>query len=75
MAKQKMSKKPARWKASPLKGSFMVLSIVGFLVTTYLVYPRSSNFGVTFMIVFAAMFVASLVSMTKAPVSEKPEVR
>lgn len=76
MAKKKRLKKSAkapRWQASPLKGSFMVLSIIGFLVTMYVVYPRSFNFGLTFMLVFAAMFIASLISMTKAPVSERAE--
>jgi hypothetical protein len=69
--KGKNSKKTLRWRASPLKGSFMVLSIVGFLVTAYLVYPRSFNYGVTFMIIFAAMFIASLISMSKAPIDEQ----
>lgn len=60
-----------RWHAAPLKGSFMVLSILGFLVTMYIIYPNfSKNLGIALMIVFAAMFVASLISMTKAPVIE-----
>ncbi|MEK6950144.1 MAG: hypothetical protein AABX13_00270 [Nanoarchaeota archaeon] len=74
MAKKKRknsNKRPLRWRASPLKGSFMVLAIVGFLVTTYLIYPRSFNYGVTFMIIFAAMFIASLISMSKAPIDER----
>ena len=61
---------PQKWHAVPLKGSFMVLSIIGFLITAYLIYPRSVNYGVTFMIVFIAMFIASMISMTKAPTSD-----
>jgi len=61
---------PQKWHAVPLKGSFMVLSIIGFLITAYLVYPNSFNYGITFMIVFIAMFIASLISMTKAPTGE-----
>lgn len=57
------------WHAVPLKGSFMVLSIVGFFISAYMIYPVSTNFGVASMLVFAAMFVASLVSVSKAPVA------
>lgn len=75
MAKKRKSAKAKsqqlKWRASPLKGSFMVLSIIGFLVTAYIVYPLSFNYGLTFMIIFAAMFVASLISMSKAPIAEK----
>lgn len=79
MAKKRKSKKvksatksqQLKWRASPLKGSFMVLSIIGFLVTTYLIYPLSFNYGLTFMIIFAAMFVASLISMGQAPLAER----
>lgn len=67
MAKRKST--PPKWHAVPLKGSFMVLSIMGLLITAYLV--KDVNYKTTFMIVFIAMFVASLISMTKAPVAEK----
>ncbi len=83
MAKKRKSKKvkltaksqQLKWRASPLKGSFMVLSIIGFLVTAYIVYPLSFNYGLTFMIIFAAMFVASLISMSKAPIAERNSER
>ena len=53
-------------KVVPLKGSFMIISIVGFLfsVNVYSTYP---SYGFAFMIVFTMMFVASLISMAKAP--------
>ncbi|HLD80355.1 MAG TPA: hypothetical protein VJA18_07405 [Candidatus Nanoarchaeia archaeon] len=73
MAKKKARRSKAvkpKWHAVPLKGSFMVLSIMGFLITAYLVYPKSTNYGFAFMVVFIAMFIASMVSMTKAPISE-----
>lgn len=66
---KKSSETGLRWHAAPLKGSFMVTAILGFLISAYWVYPQSFNFGVAFMLIFAAMFVASLVSMTKAPVA------
>ncbi len=57
-----------KWHAVPLKSSFMLASIIGFFISTYWLYPQSTNYGITFMILFTAMFIASLISMTKAPV-------
>lgn len=64
---------PEKWHAVPLKGSFMVTAILGFVISAYWVYPQHYNYGVAFMLVFGAMFIASIVSMTKAPLlpSEK----
>ena len=58
-------KAPQKWHAVPLKGSFMVMSIIGFLITAYLI--DDLNYKITFMLIFIAMFIASLISMTKAP--------
>ena len=57
------------WHPVPLKGSVMVTSIVGFLLSAHLI--EDADFRVAFMLVFTAMFVASLISMTKAPVIEQ----
>ncbi len=67
--KSSAAKTPQKWHAVPLKGSFMVLAILGLLITAYLV--EDPDYKTAFMIVFIAMFVASLVSMTKAPMSER----
>ncbi len=64
------SKSVQKWHAAPLKGSFMVLAMLGFFISAYLIYPKSINYGFTFMIIFTLMFIASLISMTKAPVVE-----
>jgi hypothetical protein len=69
VSKQK-SVKSFKFRYAPLKGSFMVLAIIGFFITAYLIYPISYNFGVALMLAFVAMFIASLISMTKAPVVE-----
>ncbi len=61
---------PSRWHFAPLKGSFMVSAMLGFLISAYWVYPQSLNYGMAFMLIFAVMFIASLISMTKAPVAE-----
>lgn len=78
MVKKKLRKihhrKPSRWHAAPLKSTFMLSAILGFLISAYYVYTlsyeQSTSYGFAFMAVFAAMFVAALVSMTKAPVVE-----
>ncbi len=59
------------WHPTPLKGSFMLISMIGILTSYYLVLPRSLNFGVSFMIIFITMFIASLISMTKAPIIDE----
>lgn len=71
-AKVKSAKKPARkWHAVPLKSTFMLIAILGFLISAYWILPKSLSFGTAFMLLFAAMFVAALISMTKAPVVPK----
>jgi hypothetical protein len=67
---KRKAKKVRKWQAVPLKGSFMATAILGFLISAYWVYPQSFNYGISFMIIFGIMFIASLISMTKAPVIE-----
>ena len=63
-------------KVAPLSSGFMVASIVGFLVSVMLVYKSSQKFGFAFALVFALMFIASIISMTYAPVAEyRPKKR
>ena len=64
-------KTSSRWHAAPLKGSFMITAILGVLISAFWVYPQSFNYGITFILVFTIMFIASLVSMTKGPATEK----
>lgn len=57
-------------KVVPLRGSFMVTSIVGFLISALYVYKQLGNktWGFTFMLFFIVMFIASIISMTYSPV-------
>lgn len=64
-------KKSLRWHAVPLKSSFMVSAMLGFFISLYYVYDQSPTYGFTFMVIFLAMFIASLISMTKAPTMMK----
>ena len=56
------------WKPAPLPAQFMLTSILGFLISAIWVFPRSYNWGIAFLIFFTLMFVASLISMIKAPI-------
>ncbi|HJO02161.1 MAG: hypothetical protein QF655_03270 [Candidatus Woesearchaeota archaeon] len=52
---------------APLKGGYMITSIVGFLVSAYYVSDVSARWGFAFALFFVLMFVASLISMTYGP--------
>jgi len=52
-------------KNVPLSGGFMVISIVGFFVSLFMVYNKiSHSWGIALMLVFAIMFMASVVSIS-----------
>ena len=57
------------WKIAPLSGSFMLVAIVGFFITAFLIKDFSWKF--TLLLFFAVMFIAAFISMTKAPVVTK----
>jgi len=57
-------------KVVPLHGSFMVTAMVGFIISLLYIYRQLGNrtWGFTFMLFFALMFIASIISMTYSPV-------
>ncbi|HLC99233.1 MAG TPA: hypothetical protein VJC00_04470 [Candidatus Nanoarchaeia archaeon] len=58
-----------RFQAAPLSSSFFFVSIVGILISLfYWDSIWSPSWSFTFLILFGAMFVASLISMKKAPI-------
>jgi len=57
-------------KVAPLHGSFMLASMLGFGISLIWVYPANKGFGFAFMVVFAAMFIASIISLRKAPIDD-----
>jgi phosphate/sulfate permease len=52
---------------APLNSGLMLTSMLGFLLTSFYVWPASKSFGLAFGIVFVGMFIASIVSMTYGP--------
>ncbi len=58
-------------KYAHLSAGFMLTSIIGFLVSALFVMPISESWGFTFALFFTIMFVASIISMTKADFTDK----
>jgi len=52
---------------APLKGGYMITSMVGILISLFYVFPKSTTWGFTFTAFFVIMFAASLISMTYGP--------
>lgn len=56
---------------APLSGGYMITSIVGFLISVYIIpksgIPNAETWSFTFVLFFTLMFIASLISMTYAP--------
>lgn len=63
-----------KFNFAPLKGSFVIISIVGFIISAVWIYRRSPAWGFAFCLVFVMMFIASMISMTYAPVGEELQV-
>jgi len=57
------------FKVAPLSSSFMMVSILGFVLSAFLIdnYP---TWGFTIMFFCIIMFISSLISMGHAPVGE-----
>lgn len=67
-------KKKKEISVAPLTGSWMITSIVGFLISAFFVYERSLSWGFTFMLFFSLMFIAAMISMTYGPVEAQLHV-
>ncbi len=63
-----------KFNVAPLKGSFVIISIVGFIISAIWVYGRNPAWGFAFCLVFVMMFIASMISMTYGPVGEELHV-
>jgi len=59
---------------APLPSTFMLTSIIGFLVSVIWVGKYNTSYGFAFGLVFGIMFIASLVSMTYAPVGDELQI-
>lgn len=57
-----------RFQAAPLSSSFFLASILGLLISLFYWGRWDKSWNFTFIVVFGAMFLASLISMNKAPI-------
>jgi hypothetical protein len=62
------------YKVAPLKSSLMLLSILGFLITFIYTDRIGNDWAFAMGFVFALIFVACMVSMTKAPIEMQLEM-
>jgi hypothetical protein len=60
-------------KYAHLSAGFMLTSIIGFLISSFFIWKYSVSWGFTFSLFFGIMFVASIISMTKADFTDKDE--
>ena len=51
---------------APLSSSFMLVSIIGFILSVWLIMDWSETWGFTLTLFFIIMFISSFISMTKA---------
>ncbi|MBN1792489.1 hypothetical protein JW826_02285 [Candidatus Woesearchaeota archaeon] len=51
-------------KFVPLTSSFMLTSIIGFMVSVLFVMKMSVNWGFTFALFFVIMFISAIISMS-----------
>lgn len=63
------------YRIVPLSSGFMLTSILGAIISAMYVYPRTASFGFTFFLFFTLMFIASLISMTLAPIEAEFDVK
>ena len=56
-----------KMKIAPLSGSFMITSIMGFLISAIYIFPRNNSWGLALCMLFAIMFIAAMISTTYAP--------
>jgi hypothetical protein len=55
------------FKFAPLSSTFVLTSILGFLISVMFIIPKLSvTWGFTFAMMFMIMFLSSMVSMTRA---------
>lgn len=57
-------------KVAALSSGFAMVSVLGFLMSAVYVKGFSETWAFTFMVIFAIMFIASMISAVKAPVTE-----
>ncbi len=58
-------------QVAPLKTSFLVISMIGFLISSLYIPKFSLTWAFSFGLVFTLMFVASMISMVRGTPDEQ----
>jgi hypothetical protein len=62
-------------KVVPLSSSFMLTSIIGFLVAVFFVWQISETWGFLFALFSVIMFVASVINMSQLEAANRYELQ
>ena len=52
-------------RVAPLTSSFLAASMLGFFISVYYVWRLNETWGFTFALLFAYMFIASMIAMRR----------
>lgn len=63
-----------KFRIAPLSGTFMITSILGFLISAIYIFPKSNPWGLAFSVLFAVMFIAGMISTTYAPIEAETAI-
>ena len=69
------------YRVVPLSAGFMLTSILGAIISALYVYPNETlgsygpKLGFTFFLFFTLMFIASIISMSLAPLDAEFDVK
>ncbi len=63
------------YRIVPLSAGFMLTSILGAIISAVYIYPESPSFGFTFFLFFTLMFIASMISLSLAPLDAEFDVK
>ena len=58
-------------KVAPLKASFLLMSMIGFLFSSLYIPKFSKTWAFAFGLIFTLMFVASMISMSRGSPDEQ----
>lgn len=60
-----------KYQTAPLSGGFMILGIFTFLIGIFFIYDLSASWGIIVTAAGLIVFLASMISVTNAPVEEE----
>ncbi len=60
-----------RFEVAPLSGGFMLTGIIGFLFALMFLRSQSLPWATVVVVISSTMLIASMISMTRAPVEEE----